>query len=206
MRFTFSLFLAAVHTLSILVLVSPRTSFSQSLDQGNSNLWPTFTDQQVGFRISYPSPWVMSPRRTQNAKFSASPLSGPGNCNVVAKPSKETASMSQAELNVEIRTLGIDAASWAGYIGAVGTNVRVVSARRAAINSVPALVGVVDVDLENLQGKYVRRQIIAMTFTPGMIWSVNCGVSVADKPAAERAFVQLSPVFEKVLGSFAFTR
>lgn len=114
--------------------------------------------------------------------------------------------MSQAELNVEIRALGIDAASWAGYIGAVATNVRVAKARRGAINSVPALVGVVDVDLENLQGKYVRRQIIAMTFTPGFIWSINCGVSVATDDSARRAFAQLSPVFDKVLGSFAFTQ
>lgn len=114
--------------------------------------------------------------------------------------------MLQAEINAEIRALGIDAASWAAYVGAVGTNVHVLSARRGTINSVPALVGVIDIDLENLQGKYVRRQIIAMTLIPGVLWSINCGVSVADKSAAERAFVQLSPVFEKVLGSFALTQ
>ncbi|MBX3628077.1 MAG: hypothetical protein KF892_23915 [Rhizobacter sp.] len=114
--------------------------------------------------------------------------------------------MTQAELNAEIRALGTDSASWAGYIGAVATNIRVLSTRRAAINSIPALVGVIDADMENLQGKYVRRQIIAMTLTPGQIWSINCGVSVADENSAKQAFAQLSPVFEKVLGSFAFTQ
>lgn len=170
--------------LSISALGLPFVAFGQAVDPSNSNFWPTYTDRAAGFQISYPSNWVQPPKRTLNAKFSVNPPSGAGNCNVVAKPSKELAGMSQAELNIEIRSLGIDAASWAGYIGAVATNVRVATARRAAIASVPALVGVVDVDLENLQGKYVRRQIIAMTFTPGFIWSINCGVSVATDDAA----------------------
>lgn len=172
----------------------------------NSNLWPTYRDQQLGFRISYPADWLLPPKRSANARFSASPPVGPGNCNVVAKPVSETLRMSQADLNAEVQALGIDAASWASYVGAVGTNVRLISARRAAVNGIPAIVGVLDIDLENLQGKYVRRQMVAMTLTPGYVWTLNCGVSVADVGAAQRAFALWSPTFEKVLGSFAFTK
>lgn len=172
----------------------------------NSNLWPVHTDSRLGFRISYPPDWIQPAKRSANTRFSANPPAGPGNCNVVAKPVGETRGMSQAELNVEVQMLGIDAASWQSYIGAVGTNVRVVSARRAAVGALPAIVGFLDVDLENLQGKYVRRQLIAMTMTPGLVWSVNCGVSVANGDAAQRDFARWSPTFDKVLGSFAFTK
>ena len=194
-----------LRALVLLGMLLPQWVSAQQPETSNSNFWPVYSDKLIGFRISYPPNWIQTPPRGPNVKFSVSPTDGPGNCNVVAKPNAELARMSQSELNLEIRTLGIDVASWAGYVGSAGSNVRLISARRAAINSIPAIIGILDIDLENLQGKYVRRQIVAMTFTPSAIWTINCGASVENEASARRIFEKLSTTFEKVLGSFAFS-
>lgn len=183
-------------------IATPATA--QAPDPANSNFWPVHRDPKLGFRISYPANWLPVPGRGPNVKFSVNPPSGAGNCNVVAKPNVELARLSQSDLNAEIRALGIDAPSWAEYVGIPSANIRVLSARRAAVSSIPAIVGVLEADLENLQGKYVRRQIVAMTLTPQAVWTMNCGVFVATTALAAQRFNELAPLFEKVLGSFAF--
>lgn len=199
-----SRFLASFVLLWLSAFLGVPNAVGQTVS-GNSNLWPTYIDKQLGFRISYPNDWVLPPKRSANARFSANPPTGPGNCNVVAKPVNETLSMTQTELNAEVQALGIDAASWKSYVGSVGSNVRVISARHAAVNGIPAVIGVLDIDLENLQGKYVRRQMVAMTLTPGYIWTLNCGVSAARIPDVERSYTLLSQTFSKVFGSFGFS-
>lgn len=79
----------------------------------NSNLWPVHQDGQTGFRISYPPAWVIVSAKGRNVRFSVNPPSGPGNCNVVARPNSELSGMSQPVLNREIESLPIDQASWA---------------------------------------------------------------------------------------------
>jgi hypothetical protein len=173
---------------------------------GNSNFWPVHSDDQTGFRISYPPEWVMVPTKGRNVRFSVNPPAGAGNCNVVARQNAELKAMTQPALNREIESLPTDQASWAEYIGLPPSQVRVTETRRARIHDLPAIFGVVETTLENLEGKFTRKQIVALTFTPGMIWSLNCGASTFKTVSARSRFTELQPTFNKVFGSFGFLR
>lgn len=170
----------------------------------NSNLWPVHRDDQTGFRISYPPQWVIVPTKGRNVQFSVNPPAGPGNCNVVARPNAELKAMTQSALNREIESLPTDQASWAEYIGLPPSQVRVIETHRARIHDLPAILGVVETTLENLEGKFTRKQIVALTFTPGLIWSLNCGASTFNTDDARSRFAELQPTFNKVFGSFGF--
>ena len=172
----------------------------------NSNLWPVHRDTHAGYRISYPPGWKIVPTKGLNVRFSVSPPGGSGNCNVVAKPNADVKGVAQTVLNSEIESLPIDRESWAEYIGLPPSKVRLIEARRARVHDVPAIIGVVETELENLEGKFSRKQVIALTFTPGITWSVNCGASTFNAEDAKIRFTELLPTFNKVLGSFGFMR
>ena len=172
----------------------------------NSNLWPVHLDRQTGFRISYPPAWVIVPAKGSNVRFSVNPPKGPGNCNVVGRQNAELKGMTQAALNREIETLPIDQASWADLIGLPPSQVRVIETRRARIHDVPAIVSVLETTLENLEGKFTRKQFVALTFTPGLMWSLNCGASTFKAEDARYRFSELQPIFNKIFGSFAFLK
>lgn len=180
-------------------------SFAQA-PVDNSNLWPVHRDGQMGFRISYPPAWVIAPTKGRNVRFSVNPPNGPGNCNVVARPNAELSGMTQAALNREIESLPIDQVSWAEYIGIPPSQVRVIETRRVRIHDVPAVLGVLETTLENLEGKFTRKQIAALTFTPGLIWSLNCGASTFKADEARSRFAELQPIYNKIFGSFAFLK
>lgn len=172
----------------------------------NSNLWQVHRDAESGFRISYPPGWVIVPPKGQNVRFSVNPPDGPGNCNVTARPNAELAGMTQDALNREIQTLPDDAASWAGYAGVPASQVVLIESRRARILDVPALVSTMETSLESLEGKFTRKQMVALTLTPRFIWSLNCGASSFKADEARARFAQLQPTFNKVFGSFALLK
>ena len=189
-------------TILFLIIFAPL-AFAQ-FPSGNSNLWPVHRDGQAGFRISYPPEWVIAPTKGRNVRLSVNPPAGPGNCNVVARPHAELKGMTQPALNREIESLPTDQASWAEYIGLPPSQVRVIETRLARIHDVPALLGVIETTLENLEGKFTRKQLVALTFTPGFIWSLNCGASTFKADDARSRFAELQPTFKKVFGSFGF--
>lgn len=188
----------------IFAFIAPLAS--AQMVAGNSNLWPVHRDDQAGFRISYPPEWVIVPTKGRNVRFSVNPAAGSGNCNVVARSNVELKAMTQPELNREIESLTTDQVSWAQYIGLPPSQVRVVETRRARIQDLPAIFGVVETTLENLEGKFTRKQIVALTLTPGLIWSLNCGASTFKAEDARSRFAELQPTFNKVFGSFAFLK
>jgi hypothetical protein len=181
------------------------TSFAQ-VPANNSNLWPVHRDSQMGFRIGYPPTWVIVPTKGRNVRFSVNPPNGPGNCNIMARPNAELSDMTQANINREVESLPIDQASWAEYTGLPPSQVRVIETRRARIHDVPVVIGMLETTLENLEGKFTRKQIVALTFTPGLIWSLNCGASAFKADDARSRFTELQPTFNKVFGSFAFLK
>ncbi len=191
-------------TILCMAFVAPSVFAQSSAD--NSNLWPLYRDDQMGFRISYPVGWVIVPTRGRNVRFSVNPPTGPGNCNVVARPNAELSGMTQVVLNREIESLPTDQTSWAEYIGLPPSHVRVVETRRARLYDVPALVGVIETTLENLEGKFTRKQIVALTFTPGLVWALNCGASTFKPDDARSRCAELQPIFTKVFGSFGFLK
>lgn len=180
-------------------------AFAQVVE-GNSNIWPVHRDDQTGFHISYPPQWVMVPTKGRNVRFSVNPPAGAGNCNVVARPNAELKAMTQLALNREVDSLTMDQASWAEYIGLPPSQVRVIETRRARIHDIPAIFGVVETTLENLEGKFTRKQMVMLTFTPGLIWSLNCGASTFKADGARYRFAELQSTFNKVFGSFGFLR
>lgn len=172
----------------------------------NSNYWPVHRDIQAGFRISHPPGWIITPAKGSNVRFSINPPDGPGNCNVVARPNLEITGMSQAVLNREIESTPGDQASWAGLVGLPLSQVRVFESHHARITDVSALLGVIETKLENLEGKYTRKQTITIILTPGIVWSLNCGASSFDTGEASSRFTELQTTFNKILGSFIFLK
>lgn len=198
-------------TATILIAIAsiwwqPQDSAMAQSSRENSNLWPTHRDAERGFRISYPPDWIVVPPKGTNVRFSVNPPDGPGNCNVVAKPNAELRSLSQTQLNREIEQAETDTPSWAEYLGLPTAQVRVIESRRARIHDIPAIVAVAETRLENLQGNFLRKQTLAMTFTPGYVWSLNCGASSFSADEARSRFALLQPTFSKIFGSFVFLR
>lgn len=189
----------------VLAMVSSWVALAQAaLD--NSNLWPVYRDIQTGFHISYPADWVIVPTKGRNVRFAVNPPTGAGSCNVVARPNAELNGMSQLTLNREIESMPTDQASWANYIGLPSAQVLVIGFRRSVIFDVPALMGIVETKLENLEGSFTRKQMVAFTFTPGMTWSLNCGASTFNADDARARFTELQPTFYKIFGSFGFLK
>jgi hypothetical protein len=191
-------------TLSLLIGGLGGLSSLGQATTDNSNLWPVHRDTQAMFRISYPADWVIVPPKGRNVRFSVNPPDGAGNCNVVLRTNPELRTMTQEDLNKEIVQLPQDAAGWAEYAGLPASNVRVIESRIAKIGTIPALLGVLETKLENLEGKYTRYQIVAVTFRPGEIWILNCGASAFSADETKQRFEALRPRFDKVLGSFTF--
>ena len=172
----------------------------------NSNYWPVYRDDQTGFRISYPPTWLVVQPKGRNVRFSVNPPDGPGNCNVVARPNSEISSTSQAILNKEVESLPQDPQSWAEYAGFPQQQIKVIESRIAKIADIPALTGTIEAKLENLEGKFTRKQVVALTFTPGVVWSLNCGASSFNENEAKSRYDALMPSFKKILGSFTFIK
>lgn len=204
----------------VLCLLGTAVANGSSLSQtpaDNSNLWPIHRDVTSGFRLSYPPGWVIVPPKGPNVRFSVNPKDGPGNCNVVARQNSQLAGMTQAALNREIQTLPNDAASWADYAGVPVSQVVLIDSRRGRIPvvpvtlpaaglDVPALISTMETSLENLEGKFTRKQMIALAFTPRFMWSLNCGASSFKADEARARFAQLRATFGKVFGSFALLK
>jgi hypothetical protein len=177
------------------------TSSAQSI---NPNLWQTSTNKEFGFRISYPNDWKVIPTKGPNVRISVSPASGPGNCNVVARPNTELKAMSQQQLNKELEVMPIDDASWSDYLGVPASQVSIIERRRAKINTVPAIVGSFEVNIENLEGRYFGKKTAAITFTPGLMWTITCGVSTYNVQEGRQRYNELQPYLLKIMGSFTF--
>jgi hypothetical protein len=186
-------------------LLSTLPVYAQSIPN-NSNLWTVHRDNQVLFCISYPPDWIIVQPRGRNVRFSVNPPDGAGNCNIVVSPNKEIIGMTQEQLNREIETLPQSQTGWAGYINLPISQVRVIESRIARIGGIPALLGVIETKLENLEGKYTRYQIVVVTLKPGEIWSLNCGASSFKEDEAKARFNFLRPTFDKILGSFMFMK
>lgn len=181
-------------------------SFTQGAQDAetNSNLWPVHRDQTVGFRISYPPNWVIVPARGPNVRFSVNPPDGPGNCNVVARPSVELRGMTQEQLDREVEALPNDQEGWSGYVGIPAAQIVVIESRRARIIQRPALLGVLELSLENLEGKFTRKAMVALTLSPGTIWTLNCGATSFKPDEARSRFAAQQSTFSKVFGTFIF--
>lgn len=170
----------------------------------NSNLWPVHRDVRAGFRISHPPDWIVVPPKGVNIRFSFNPPTGAGNCNVMARTNPELDGLTQAALNEELESLPNDSGGWASYVGLRSSQVYVVESRRTSVQGVSGLFAVLETSLENLEGNYMRKQIASVMLTPGLIWSLNCGVSVGSSEEAQARFAELQPNFMQVFGSFAF--
>jgi hypothetical protein len=188
-------------TIALIALFFSFDSFAQDL---NPNLWNTHKNKEFGFRISYPNHWEIILPKGQNIRISISPKAGPGNCNVVAKQNNEIKDMSQLQLNKELELMPIDDASWADYLGMNQSQFAITERRRVKIGNIPAIVGYLEANFETLEGRYFGKKIVAMTFTPGLMWSVTCGVSTYKTEEGKRRFKDIQPYLMKIMGSFRF--
>lgn len=177
---------------------------SASRADDNPNLWPAYRDERFQFHVSYPPEWMVIPPKGRHIRFSVNPPDGPGNCNIMARPANELEGMSQEALNQEIDNAPTDQAAWAAYAGLPTSKVELIENHRSEVQGVHALIGVLETSLENLQGQFMRKQTVAMLFTPGIIWAINCGASTPHIEEARSRYTALEPVFRKIIMSFGF--
>ena len=193
--------IAANILIVVIALACPLSSFAQNI---NPNLWQTSINKEFGFRISYPSDWKVTPPKGPNVRISVSPASGPGNCNVVARQVADLKAMSQQQLNKELETMAIDDASWSEYLGMTLSQFSMTERRRAKIGNIPAISGSFEANIETLEGRYFGKKVVAMTFTPGLLWTITCGVSTYKPQEGRQRYDELQPYLMKIMGSFTF--
>ena len=109
-------------------------------------------------------------------------------------------------MNGDVSDWFLDKRVWPKLLGEDANEVDVLSSRVGAIYGVTALIGTVEARLENLAGKFLRKQDIAVALTPGRMWIVNCGVSSADDKQARLRYSELKSDFNMIFASFAFLR
>lgn len=187
--------------LAIFPLFFTLNSFAQNI---NPNLWQTHINKELGFRISYPNNWQIIPAKGLNIRISISPKAGLGNCNIVAKQNDEIKAMSQIQLNKELEVMSIDDASWADYLGMSQSQFSITERGRVRIGNIPAIIGFLEANFETLEGHYFGKKIVAMTFTPGLMWSITCGVSTYKTEEGRRRYKEIQPYLNKIMGSFTF--
>ena len=187
--------------IAFIVLAHPLIGFTQNI---NPNLWQTNINKEFGFRISYPNEWKVIPPKGPNVRISVSPASGPGNCNVVARPVAEIKNMTQQQLNKEVEVMATDDASWSGYIGIPQSQFSVIERRRSKIINIPAIYGLLELNIDTLEGRYFGKKAVALTFTPGLLWTITCGVSTHLPQEGRQRFDELQPYITKIMGSFVF--
>ena len=201
-----------MHIRMITRLISSLAAFAlsfcayamDSTTSANSNLWPIHRDDALGYQVSFPPGWKVIPGRGPNTRFSVVPPSPPGNCNLVVVLKPELASMDQASLNAEVQALGLERDDWASYVGVPVSKIRVSQTRRTCVNGVAAIIGVLETDLENLQGQFMRKQTVALMLHRGSIWTLNCGATDFNSVNVRARYEALSPVLSKIVGSFSF--
>lgn len=199
----FSRKLPAAFLLALLVgLPSAAIAADVQRDATDPNHWPVYRDTEMGFRISHPPDWKIAPPKGSNVRFSAYPPAPPGNCNVVVGKKPELDALEQATLNAEVQSLGMEANDWAIYVGASSSALRLFDARRTSIGGVAAIVGVVETDLQNLRGAFMRKQMVALLLHRGAVWTLNCGASDGNPALVRARYAALSPTFSKIFGSF----
>lgn len=193
----------ALKVIAVIALVYPVAVFAQNQNI-NPNLWQTTINKEFGFRISYPNDWKITSPKGPNIRISVSPASGPGNCNVVARPVADLKTMSQQQLNEEVEAMALDDASWSEYLGIPQSQLSMIERRRAKIGNTTAIFGSFEASFETLEGRYFGKKAVAMTFTPGLLWTITCGVSTYKVQDGRQRYDELQPYLKKIMGSFTF--
>lgn len=195
----------------LITIIFTKNTFPDKL---NSNFWPIFNDNKIGFRISYPKNWSFPTIKGKNVKFSISPKNVAGNCNVIAKQKIETASLTQTQLNQSINEIKNNELDWSDFMGISVLNINLIESQKAKILNISktkilnisALFATTEVTLDDLNGTYFRKQITAITITPGYAWTITCGASTYNIDETRKKFNELRPIFNNIFASFTITR
>ena len=189
---------------SLIAVLSLVGALSVSAQVINPNLWQTYLNKEFGFRISYPNDWKAIPPKGPNVRISVSPPSGPGNCNVVARPMSEMRGLSQQQINQDIENMALVDASWSEYLNMPRSQFTMLERRRGKIGNIPAIYGAFEANIETLEGSYFGKKAVALTFTPGVLWTITCGVSTYKQQEGRDRYDKLQPYLTKIMGSFTF--
>jgi len=170
----------------------------------NSNKWPVYLSQELGFRISYPPSWGIIPSKGPNVRISVSPTDGPGNCNVVMQTISEINDYTQHQLNTMIDEMPLNIDTWKNLLNMPSSQFNILKQNRVKANQVSAIYGVIEIQIDSLTGKYFRKQNVVFMLTPGKRWSVTCGVSTYKAKDGRLRYKQLEPYLHKTMESFLF--
>lgn len=190
-------------SIAVLILATPHISNAENI---NSNLWPVHRNEKFGFRVSYPPDWIFPTIKGGAVKFSVSPATGSGNCNILASPSVALSNLTHSQLNEEIEATPLDKKTFSYFLGLPENNIRIVQVGRERIVNTSAILATIETRLDSLEGKYYRKQYLMITAAQGLMLSMNCGSSNFTYEESVTKFANLSPIFMKVFGSFYLTK
>ena len=165
-----------------------------------------YRNEQWSFRMSYPSSWTSVPTKGTNVRFATKSSGEGGNCNVTVIVDRETSAVEQSILNDDVRQWALDKNAWPRLFGTEPQRLVVLSSRVGSIYGVTALIATAETHLENLAGKFLRKQDVAVLLTPGRMWVLNCGVSSADHTQARARYTELRTEFNLIFASFALLK
>ena len=79
---------------------------------------------------------------------------------------------------------------------------KIVNISEIEILNIPALFATTEVTLDDLNGTYFRKQITALTITPGYAWTITCGTTTYNIDETRKKFNELRPIFNNIFASF----
>lgn len=184
------------------LLIFPLSIHAESM---NSNMWKqTHINKEFGFRLSYPDDWNVVPSKGPNVRISVSPNKGAGNCNVVAVPMSALNAYSQEQLNFEVDSLPLTSATIADLLELPESQLQVIENRHSKVYNVSAYYTEFEAQLDNLSGKYFWKKNMAFMMTPGMGWTITCGVTTKEASEGRQRYEKLRPYFKKITETFIF--
>ena len=193
---------------SMLVLVAIFAAPNSGAQELPPSGWKTQTNSEFGFRMSYPADWAIFDTKVPDVRFWVSAPGAHARCTVRVVHDAELTKVSSAKVNSVLQQLPMEKGDWAEYSGINASHFTLLASRRTVVSNVPALGATLETDIQNIAGKYLRKQLIAFTMTspPGLVWLIGCD-SMHQNPAEARAiFGQMEPTFRRAMDSFRFVK
>lgn len=158
--------------------------------------WQTFDDPTHAFLVRYPPEWnradVTEPFRFLAYKESA-------DCGVQLHPMIELGT--QSSVNLSVKRENIDELARQAFAGrAIADVTRGELGNRAFVRATA------ETQIAQSSKPLWRKEYLLAVFTPGRLWRLHCGVSLASQQEAAASFTALQLSFEQFFKSFAVYR
>jgi tetratricopeptide (TPR) repeat protein len=186
-----------------------KTYFQVLKEDNKRNIWAEYKDTKTGFKISYPVNWVVKKIEEPKVKFFAAFKTDKeeGDCDVALIPNDIFLNMTQEDINRKLEGLpDSDQPDWSKLSLAPEVNIKQIENRKFKKSDMLMYSATVEITSNKSEEKWTRKQNNTLTFTPGFIWAIHCGVSSNDANKVRVRFTEFQPIFNDFLRSFSFLK